>query len=88
MAVSSLDVRWASQQQNVTVDVPLLVVRGSQDRVCSQAWCEQIVARNPGSRLVVVEDSAHGIVLDAPPELVDLLREEVVAATVTTASPT
>lgn len=70
-------VRRASRQLDVTVDVPLLVVRGALDRVCTQAWCEQIVSTKPGSRLVVVPDTAHGIAFDAPTELVELLRAEV-----------
>lgn len=74
-------VQRSLRQQHVRVDVPLLVVRGSRDLVCSQAWCEEVVARNAGSRLLVVEDVAHGLVLDAPPELVAALREEVLAAT-------
>ncbi len=73
-------VQRAEQQGDATVQVPLLVVRGSRDEVCTQAWCEQLVASTAGSRLVVVEDSAHGIAYDAPPELVDLLLEEVAAA--------
>jgi len=73
-------VQRASPQLDATVAVPMLVVRGSQDEVCSQAWCERLVSATAGSRLVVVEDSAHGIAFDAPQELLDLLREEVLAA--------
>lgn len=71
----------ASQQQHVTVDVPLLVVRGAEDLVCTQQWCEHVVTTSTTvGRLVVVADSAHGIAFDAPAELVHLLVGEVRAA--------
>lgn len=66
-------------QLDVTMDVPLLVVRGSRDRVCSQDWCERLVASTARSRLEVVDGSAHGIVYEAPDELVALIRDEVLA---------
>lgn len=73
-------IQRASRQLDVRVEVPMLVVRGSDDRVCSQEWCERLVGSTAGSRLVVVPDTAHGIAFDAPEELVELLREEVEAA--------
>ena len=56
-------------------------MRGAEDLVCTQQWCEQVVTiSTAGGRLVVIADSAHGITFDAPPELVDLLLDEVRAA--------
>jgi len=66
-------------QLDVTMAVPLLVVRGSRDRVCSQDWCERLVAVTADSRLEVVDGSAHGIVYRAPHELVTLIRDVVLA---------
>lgn len=65
---------------DVTMDVPLLVVRGSRDRVCSQYWCQRLVASTANSRLVVVDGSSHGIVYEAPDALIALLRDELHAA--------
>lgn len=72
-------IQQAPLQLDVTMKVPLLVVRGSRDRVCSQDWCERLVAETADSRLEVVHGSAHGIVYEAPPELVALIRDEVLA---------
>lgn len=73
-------VQRASRRLDVTVEAPVLVVRGSEDRVCSQRWCERLVSEVVGGRLVVVPDAAHGVAFDAPPELVRLVEAEVRAA--------
>ncbi len=64
---------------DVTMDVPLLVVRGSRNRVCSQDWSERLVSSTADSRLAVVDGSSHGIVYEVPDALVALLRDEVLA---------
>lgn len=72
-------IQRAPLRLDVTKDVPLLVVRGARDRVCSQDWCERIVATTIRSRLQVVDGSAHGIVYEAPERLVTLIGDEVLA---------
>lgn len=76
VTLMSRAIRRAVEQLHVTVDVPLLVVRGERDPVVRQQWCESIVAGTSGSRLVVVPGAAHGIAFSAPPELVEVLRQE------------
>jgi len=69
----------ARQELDDRLDVPLLVVRGTRDPVCRQAWCERLSASVADGRLAVV-DGAHGVAFDAPPELVRLVLGEVRAA--------
>ncbi|MGJ7440460.1 alpha/beta fold hydrolase [Aquipuribacter sp. MA13-6] len=76
VTLMSRAIRRAVDQLHVTVDVPLLVVRGERDPVVRQAWCEDVVAGTPGARLVVVPGAAHGVAFTAPPELVRVLRQE------------
>jgi len=76
VTLMSRAIRRAVEQLHVTVDVPLLVVRGERDPVVRQQWCESIVAGTSGSRLVVVPGAAHGVAFSAPPELVHVLRQE------------
>ncbi len=76
VTLMSRAIRRAVEQLDVTVDVPLLVVRGERDPVVRQAWCEGVVAGTPGSRLVVIPGAAHGVAFTAPPELVRVLLLE------------
>ncbi|WP_380167902.1 alpha/beta fold hydrolase [Jannaschia sp. R86511] len=69
-------IRRAVERLDVTVEVPLLVVRGERDPVVRQEWCESVVAGTAGSRLVVVPRAAHGVAFSAPPELVRVLLDE------------
>ncbi|MEJ5914674.1 alpha/beta fold hydrolase [Pseudokineococcus sp. 1T1Z-3] len=68
--------RRARQEIDERLPVPLLVVHAERDTVVRRRWCEQLAAMVPDGRLVVVEGHAHGLVFDAPPELVDLVLQE------------
>ncbi|QKT05016.1 alpha/beta hydrolase [Ectothiorhodospiraceae bacterium 2226] len=56
------------------VQAPSLVVRGSEDPICSQAWAEEVTRRLPRGRLNVIPDVAHTLVYTAAPELVEVSR--------------
>jgi 2-hydroxy-6-oxonona-2,4-dienedioate hydrolase len=51
------------------VDVPALVVRGSQDPVVPQYWAEEVTELLPRGRLVVVPGAAHAMVFSNALEL-------------------
>jgi 2-hydroxy-6-oxonona-2,4-dienedioate hydrolase len=51
------------------VAVPVLVVRGSRDRIVSQAWAEAVTRLLPDARLVVIPGVAHVINFSYPAEL-------------------
>ncbi|GAA2023103.1 alpha/beta hydrolase [Pseudokineococcus marinus] len=69
----------ARQELDDRLEVPLLVVRGDRDPVCRAGWCEDVASSVPDGRCAVVP-GAHGVAYDAPPELVDLVLDEVRAA--------
>jgi 2-hydroxy-6-oxonona-2,4-dienedioate hydrolase len=56
------------------IQAPVLVVRGAQDPICNQRWCEEIVRLLPCGRLVVLPGVAHTLVYTAPCELVHVTR--------------
>lgn len=56
------------------LDVPVLVVRGQHDPVCSPSWARTVAAVLPQGLLVTVPGSAHGMSFSAPELLVPVLR--------------
>lgn len=56
------------------VQAPSLVVRGSEDPICSQEWAEEVARRLPRGRLSVIPDVAHTLVYTAAPQLVEVSR--------------
>jgi pimeloyl-ACP methyl ester carboxylesterase len=59
-----------------TVDVPLLLVRGMRPQsVVDDADEAELLRRNPGSRVVRVQDAGHSVQGDQPVELTRILRE-------------
>ncbi|WP_223189882.1 alpha/beta fold hydrolase [Nonomuraea terrae] len=55
--------------------VPTLVVVGRYDVQCGPRWAEELHALIPGSRLVVLEDSAHMGHLEEPAAFANALRD-------------
>lgn len=53
------------------VTAPTLVVRGSLDPICNQAWAEEVTGLLPDGRLTILPDVAHTLVYASAPELVD-----------------
>lgn len=49
-----------------SVDVPTLVITGSQDALTPVGDAEEIAELIPGSRLVIVSGAAHGVMAEAP----------------------
>jgi pimeloyl-ACP methyl ester carboxylesterase len=56
------------------VQAPVLVVRGAEDPICNQRWCEEMVRLLPHGQLVVIPEVAHTLVYTAPCELVRVTR--------------
>ena len=48
------------------LDVPTLVITGSQDALTPVGDAEEIAELIPGSRLVIVSGAAHGVMAEAP----------------------
>lgn len=57
------------------LDLPILVVRGQHDKLCSQPWAERVTALLPRGRLAVVPGAAHVVNFDSPRQLGELVRE-------------
>jgi pimeloyl-ACP methyl ester carboxylesterase len=59
-----------------TVDVPQLLVRGMRPQsIVDDADEAELLRRNPGSRVVRVQDAGHSVQGDQPVELARILRE-------------
>lgn len=56
------------------VRAPVLVVRGSADRVSSRTWCAALAAAANGE-VITVPDGAHGLPQQMPRELVRIVSE-------------
>lgn len=56
------------------VQVPTLVVRGSQDPLVPQQWAEEIVDLLPQGQLVTIPGAGHALNYSAPLELVRVTR--------------
>jgi 2-hydroxy-6-oxonona-2,4-dienedioate hydrolase len=56
------------------IRAPVLVVRGSEDPICNQRWCEEIARLSPRGRLAVIPNVAHTLCYTAPVELANVTR--------------
>ncbi len=57
------------------VSVPVVIVRGSRDPICTQAWAEAAAAAPPDGRLVIVHGAAHGVDWSHPAAVVQAVEE-------------
>lgn len=57
------------------IPLPTLVIRGSRDPICPQAWADEIVRRLPQGRLVVIPRKAHTVVNSAVEECATAICE-------------
>ena len=56
------------------VACPALVVRGTKDPICRQAWAEYVASSLPRGRLVLIPEVAHTLCYTAPTELAEVTR--------------
>lgn len=56
------------------IESPVLVVRGENDPIANQAWCEKIAGLCPRGRLAVIPRVAHTLCYTAPTELAQVTR--------------
>ncbi len=59
------------------VPVPVTVVRGTRDRLCSREWAAAVAAAAPSGRLVEVPGAAHVTVQTHPDDVAAVLRAAV-----------
>ncbi len=52
---------------------PTLIVRGAQDPIAPQRWCEELVRLLPDGRLAVIPRTPHATNYDAPRALTSLV---------------
>ncbi|GAA3390775.1 alpha/beta fold hydrolase [Cryptosporangium minutisporangium] len=57
--------RYRIENPLARLDVPALVLRGSDDRLCSPGWCRRLAALTPGGEYVEVP-GAHSFFWDDP----------------------
>jgi pimeloyl-ACP methyl ester carboxylesterase len=57
------------------VSVPVTVVRGSLDPICSQSWAEQLASAPVNGRLVTVQGAAHAVDWSHPGAVVQAIEE-------------
>lgn len=65
----------AIEEKLPNIQSPTLVVRGEFDRFVPPEWAEEVARRLPHGRLVVIKDTAHGLIFSAAPELVRTVDE-------------
>jgi pimeloyl-ACP methyl ester carboxylesterase len=56
------------------VPVPVVVVRGTRDRLCSHDWAGRVAAAAPRGRLVEISGAAHMTVQTHPDEVAAIIR--------------
>lgn len=57
------------------VRVPVVVVRGSRDPICTQSWAERAAASAPRGRLVVADGAAHAVDWSHPEVVAEIVGE-------------
>jgi pimeloyl-ACP methyl ester carboxylesterase len=57
------------------VGVPVVVVRGTRDRLCPGDWAARVAAAAPKGRLAEIDGAAHMTVLTHPDAVAGLLRD-------------
>ncbi|MBC7558467.1 MAG: alpha/beta hydrolase [Dermatophilaceae bacterium] len=73
--------RWHHTDQGLArLDIPVVVIRGSRDRIASQDWSARLCTIARG-RLQVVGGAAHMVPLTHPEPVVAAVREIASAAT-------
>jgi len=55
------------------VTVPTLVVRGTEDPICTQAWAEEVARLLPNGGLLTLPGVPHAMNFDAPEQFVDAI---------------
>ena len=63
-ACNSFDVRQKLQ----TIQVPVLINRGEEDKMAPATWSTYLKENIPGSKLVVMRDASHLPMLERPAE--------------------
>ncbi|WP_233492277.1 alpha/beta fold hydrolase [Blastococcus sp. TF02A-30] len=56
------------------VRVPVVVVRGTRDRLCDAGWARAVAASAPAGRLVEIDGGAHLLPMTHPAAVADVLR--------------
>ena len=54
--------------------MPVVVVRGTRDRLCPHDWAARLAAAAPRGRLVELPGAAHMTVQTHPDDVADILR--------------
>ncbi len=57
------------------VSVPVVIVRGSSDPICGEAWAERLAGAPADGRLVVISGAAHAVDWSHPGALVQVVEE-------------
>lgn len=57
------------------IKIPVLVVRGGNDKVVSQKWAEEVTRLLPKGKLVVIPGKGHTVNYNAPEQLVKVTRQ-------------
>ena len=58
-----------------TIDVPTLVVHGTDDLRAPRPVADELVARIPGAEMAIIDGAGHLVNVDAPGELATAVRE-------------
>jgi pimeloyl-ACP methyl ester carboxylesterase len=56
------------------IQVPVVVVRGTRDRLCPHDWATALAAAAPQGRLVELPGAAHMTVQTRPDDVAEVLR--------------
>lgn len=56
------------------IRLPVLVVRGGEDKIISQAWADEVTRLLPMGKLVIIPDKAHTVNYNSPKELMRIMN--------------
>jgi 2-hydroxy-6-oxonona-2,4-dienedioate hydrolase len=63
------------EQRLATTSFPTLIVRGENDPIAPQRWCEELASLVPDGRLAVIANAPHAANYDAPMALARIVLE-------------
>lgn len=66
---------YRTEERVQQVPVPVLVVRGEDDRIAPLPWVQQVAAAAPDGRWAQVPDAGHAVFADHAREVAALIRE-------------
>lgn len=75
LAAARSMLRHPMAERLAEVSAPVVVIRGSRDPICGEAWAERLAAAPARGRLVVVRGAAHAVDWSHPDAVANVVQE-------------